>query len=30
VLAALRDRCAGWADVARAPFAARGADVRAL
>jgi homoserine kinase len=30
VVAALRARSAGWAEVLRAPFAARGADVRAL
>jgi len=30
VHAALRRRCEGWADVMRAPFETRGADVRAL
>jgi homoserine kinase len=30
VHAALRRRCAGWADVMRAPFETRGADVREL
>jgi homoserine kinase len=30
VHARLRELCAGWADVARVPFAAQGADVRAL
>ncbi len=30
VVAALREECAGWADVLRAPFAATGADVVGL
>ncbi len=30
VVAALHERCAGWAQVLRAPFEPRGADVRAL
>jgi homoserine kinase len=30
VVAALRERCAGWSDVRRVPFEAQGADVREL
>jgi homoserine kinase len=30
VVAALRDRCAGWADVMRVPFEEHGADIREL
>ena len=30
VVAALRRRCAGWAEVVRVPFEPRGADVREL
>jgi hypothetical protein len=30
VVAALRERCEGWAEVMRVPFEERGADVREL
>jgi homoserine kinase len=30
VMRALRERCAGWADVLRVPFAEQGADIREL